>query len=299
MTTLTKRLNSENETLTSGSPKSKGNFNENKSKNDVNFKSIEKNNSKNKNMNVNDILSKEKYYSNLVIYDDESIDKKELNDIPFTKALRIDKRSILQTFLYVIANKIEIVNIFYYKSQYVHLSMSLSLYILEFLLDVSLNCFLYTDDVVSEKYHNEGSLETFTSLSLSFASNIISSIIVYFLEKLGEYTDLFEMVIKDIAIKKYYYINVLKFKKYLKIRLSFYYIIQFIMCIMMTYYITIFCIIYSKSQVSIMINYIYGVLESLAISFGITILITILRYISIKYRYVQIYRTSQYLYNKF
>ena len=107
------------------------------------------------------------------------------------------------------------------------------------------------------------------------------------------------MVIKDIAIKKYYYINVLKFKKYLKIRLSFYYIIQFIMCIMMTYYITIFCIIYSKSQVSIMINYIYGVLESLVISFGITILITILRYISIKKKYVQIYRTSQYLYNKF
>ena len=247
MTTLTKRLNSEKESLTSLSPKSKGNFNENKSKNDVNFKSIEKNNSKNKNMNVNDILRKEKYYSNLVIYDDKSIDKKELNDIPFTKALRIDKRSILQTFLYIIANKIEIVNIFFYKSEYVHLSMSLSLYIFEFLLDVSLNCFLYTDDVVSEKYHNEGSLETFTSLSLSFASNIISSIIVYFLEKLGEYTDIFEMVIKDITKKKYYYINVLKFKKYLKIRLSFYYIIQFIMCIMMTYYITIFCIIYSKS----------------------------------------------------
>ena len=177
--------------------------------------------------------------------------------------------------------------------------MSISLYFFSFFLDVAFNCFLYTDDAVSEKYHNEGSLETITSLSLSFASNIISSIITYFLGKLGEYSDILEIMISDITIKRYYYINMIKFRKFLKIRLSFFYIFQFIMCILMTYYITIFCIIYSQSQVSIMINYIYGVLESLAISFGITIIITIMRYLSIKNKWINIYRSSQYLYNKF
>ena len=63
---------------------------------------------------------------------------------------------------------------------------------------------------------------------------------------------------------------------------------------LMTYNMTIFCIIYNQSQISIMINYIYGVLESLAISFGLASIITILRYISIKNKWINIYRASQF-----
>ena len=239
------------------------------------------------------------FYLNPIINEDEPIDKKELNDVPYTKALRLDTRSFFEIFLFTIANKIEIINMFYYKNIYVHLSMTISLYLFAFLLDVALNCFLYTDDVVSEKYHNEGSLEMITSLSLSFVSNIISSIITYFLGRLGAYSDILDIMVNDIYLKKYYYINMIKFRKYLKIRLSFFYFFQFFGCIIMTYYITIFCVIYNNSQISIMINYIYGVLESLAISFGISLLITILRYLSIKNKWINIYRTSQYIYNKF
>ena len=136
-------------------------------------------------------------------------------------------------------------------------------------------------------------------MSLSFASNIISSIITYFLGKLVEYSDILEIMTSDITIKRYYYINIIKFRKYLRIRLTIYYIFKFIICILITYYITIFCIVYSQSQVSIMINYIYGVLESLAISFCISLVITLMRYLSLKNKWINIYRTSQYLYNKF
>ena len=83
-------------------------------------------------------------------HDDELIEEKDLNVTPYTKALRVDKRSLCKKFLYTIANKIEIINIFYYKNTYVHLSMSISLYLFSFLLDVTLNCFLYTDDVVQK-----------------------------------------------------------------------------------------------------------------------------------------------------
>ena len=237
-------------------------------------------------------------YLNIPLNDDSQIDKKELNEVPFTQALRIDKRSICEIFFYIILNKIEIINIFYYRDEYVHLSLSISMYIFSFLLDVAMNCFLYTDDVVSEKYHNDGSLEMFTSLTLSLAANIISSIITYFIEKLYEYSELLDIMVRDITTKKYYYINIIKFRKYLKLKLTGFYIIEFLMCILMTYYITIFCIIYNKTQISIMINYIIGVLESLAISFAETIVITVMRYISLKYKMIKIYRASQYLYSK-
>ena len=231
--------------------------------------------------------------------DDNSIDIKELNEIPFTQALRIDKRSFCKIFLYILFGKIEIINIFFYKSMYVHLSMSISIYLFSFLLEIAINCLLYTDDVVSEKYHNEGSLEMFTSLSLSFFANIISSIITYILKQLGEYTDLLEIMTKDITQKKYYYMNVIKFRKYMKLRFILFYLLQFSLLFLMTYYITIFCIVFNKSQVSIMINFIYGILESLGISFGISLVIAFLRYLSLKNKFIQLYRTSQYLNDKF
>ena len=262
---------------------------------------IKKRNSKRKQTNKIKFRNKKENEANIynIIYaDDESIDKKDLNDVPYSQALRIDKRNIWEIF-YSFANKIEIINIFFYRNKYVHLSMTLSIYLFSLFLDIAMNCFLYSDDVVSEKYHNDGRLKTLTSLSLSIASNIISSIITFYMKKLGEYSNYFEILIRDIAYVKYYYINIIRFRKYFKIKLSIFYLIQFMMYILMTYYITIFCIIYSKSKSSFMINYSLTVTESFAISLELSIIISIMRFIGLKYKRIKIYRTSQYLNNNF
>ena len=65
----------------------------------------------------------------------------------------------------------------------------------------------------------------------------------------------------------------------------------------MVYYLSIFCIVYSKSQISILINYIYGVVESIAIALGKAVGISIIRALSIKYKWRDIYNTSRYLYD--
>jgi hypothetical protein len=67
----------------------------------------------------------------------------------------------------------------------------------------------------------------------------------------------------------------------------------------MMIYILIFCQIYKKSQNNLLINYALGLVESLAYSIGITIIISILRFISLKYKLIYIYRTSVYLDGKF
>ena len=111
---------------------------------------------------------------------DDEVDKKDYNTIPYSQALRIDKRNYFDIFISFLANEIEIIKIFYYKEQYIHISMSLSLYIFESSLDFTLNCFLCNDDIVSQKYHNNGSIKIITSLALSLISNMISSTIVFF-----------------------------------------------------------------------------------------------------------------------
>ena len=234
-----------------------------------------------------------------MINDNKYIYKKNINIIPCTKSLRLDDHNFIQIFISVLFNKIEIINIFYYKNEYVHLSLSISRYISSLLLDLTLNCLLYTDNEISEKYHNDGKLTLFTSICLSFFSNIISAIIMFIVMKLTEYARILEIIIKDISNQNNYYTNIIRFKKYVKLKLSIFFIIQFLLNFFMLYYLSIFCAIYNKTQTSIIINYLYGILESVLFSLGITIIISVIRFLSIKNKWKSIYKASKYFYENF
>ena len=202
-------------------------------------------------------------------------------------------------FLSVLAHEIQIVDIFYYRNPFSHLSIILSIYIFELCLDLTLNCLLYTDDVVSEKYNNNGSIKFFTSLSLSFMSNIFAGIIAYIIGLLANYSEFLELIIKDVVFSQDFFLNIIKFKKYLMIKLIFFYVIQTIINFGMCYYLMIFCTIYHKTQGSIMINYIIGIAESMAISFGLAFITSFIRYLSLKYRWKSMFNTSKYMFQKF
>ena len=208
---------------------------------------------------------------------DEQVDKKELNGVPYTQALRIDKRNYIEMFFSVLFHEISIIDIFYYKNPYNHLSLTLSIYIFELCLDLTLNCLLYTDDVVSVKYNNNGSIGFFTSLSLSFMSNIFASIIAFIVGKLADYGDILEMILKNSIKQKQYFLNIIKFKKYLALKLTGFFILQAIKNLCMCYYLMIFCTIYHQTQGSIMVNYIVGIAESMLISLGLSIFTSIIR----------------------
>ena len=238
-------------------------------------------------------------YSLINFINDEEVDNKELNTIPYTKALRIDNRNWFRMFLSVIAHEIEIINIFYYRNPYNHMTIIFSTYTFELCLDLTLNTLLYTDDVVSEKYNNNGSLEFFTSLSLSFMSNVFASIIAFIVCKLADYADVMELIISSVAKERQYIANIIRFKKYLAIKLTGFYIIQMIINLAMCYYLMIFCTVYHKTQGSIMLNYLLGIAQSIGISIGLALITSLIRYLSIKYRWRNIYYTSKYFFDKF
>ena len=229
----------------------------------------------------------------------EEIDPKEINIIPYFEAIRFDERNYAQMLLSVIFSEIKIIRIFYYKNTFEHLSIILSEYTLELCLDLTLNCLLYTEDVISEKYNNNGSIKFFTTLSLSFMSNIISSIISFFISKLADYVEFFELIIHDVTDKSSYFLNMLKFKKLLCIKLTAFFIIQSILNLIMCYYLMIFCALYHKTQGSIMINYLTGIAESMAISIGLSLITSLLRYLSLRCRWKSIYYTSKFFFEKF
>ena len=229
---------------------------------------------------------------------DKEIEEEDYNSLPFTQALRLDKRNIFSIFMSILKMKINIISILVYPEEFTHKSLTLSMYFLEFLFNYFMNALLYTDDIVSQKYHNNGKLDMFTSLLLSLTSNIITSIIFYNLKTLASYNEYFNLMIKDIKNETLFLLVFKKLYKLLKIKICIYYIINLIISIGITYYLSVFCEIYKKIQISLLINYILGLLQSLIISLFNCLLISILRFVGLKYQVVNLYRTSVFLNDK-
>ena len=223
----------------------------------------------------------------------------EFNSLPYTKALKLDERNIFSIYISLIKMKIDIIPILFYPEEFTHKSLTLSLYIIDFLYSFFMNAFLYTDDVVSEKYHNNGQLNLLTTLFLTITSNIVSSIIIFLIKKLVSYGEYLTELVKEINDKYSYILTFKKLYKILKIKVFFFFAVSLISSSLMMIYIIIFCQIYKKSQNSLLINYFLGLIESLAYTLGISLIISILRYIGLKCKIIYIYRTSVYLNEKF
>ena len=86
--------------------------------------------------------------------------------------------------------------------------------------------------------------------------------------------------------------------KVLLIKLWTYCIVSIVLIISMSIYIIIFFLIYKKSQNSILLNYLTGLIESLTYSVGVSLIISTLRLMGLKLQLKQLYRTSVFLENK-
>ena len=114
-----------------------------------------------------------------------------------------------------------------------------------------MNALLYSDDVVSQKYHNNGKLDFITSLTLSLMSNIISSITIWIIKKITNYYEYIQNIVKDIQKERDFLYLFHKIYKFMKIKILIFFIISNIICLGITYYLFIFCFIYKKSQISL------------------------------------------------
>ena len=220
----------------------------------------------------------------------------DYNEFPFAKALRLDKRNIFIIFKSVLFDKLELIHLFISSGR--TRIICLCEYILSLLFDCFFNALLYSDDVVSQKYHNNGELDFIVSLMITLISNIITSIVCLFIN----YSDGIEERLDQILEirREYKYLFALKkYLRFLKIKMVFFIITIFILVSGCFYYIVIFCIIYSNSQVSLLTNYLLSLLEGLITSLIITILIVLTRKIGISCSNSYIYNTSKFINKKF
>ena len=87
--------------------------------------------------------------------------------------------------------------------------------------------------------------------------------------------------------------------KFLKLKMFLFILIEIILVGACFYYIVIFCIVYSKSQMSLLINYLYSLLEGLIKSLIVTATIVICRQLGLIFKSSYIYNTSKYINENF
>ena len=145
-------------------------------------------------------------------------------------------------------------------------------YILSLLINFFFNTLLYSDEVVSKKYHNNGKLDFIVTLTLSLLSNIITSIICYYMKYSKDVEERFDRIM-EIKNEIHFVRNINQYFRFLKIKFICFLISEIIIISACDYYIVIFCIVYRFSRVSLLINYIMSWVEGLIISFAITSII--------------------------
>ena len=216
--------------------------------------------------------------------------------MPFTLALKKDKRNIYEIFGSVIIKKLTLINLFFGDEKIKILLFNEN--ILSLLVDFFFNALLYSDEVVSHKYHNNGKLDFVVSLVLSLLSNIISSMVCYFLN----YSEIIEERLDQILQMKKAYnypIALTKFLKSLKLKVLLYIFKEIFVIFFCFYYLIIFTIVYSRSRISLLFNYLFCLIEKVIESLIISIIIAMTRKISLTFSNRYIYNTSKYINDKF
>jgi len=221
--------------------------------------------------------------------------KDSYNNLPFTKAIIMDKRNIFQLLKEKIMDKLEIIDILISKEiKELHLSK----YFLFLLIDVTMTALLFSDSVISHKFHNNGKLDDIVNFTLSIASNLLSLLIEHYISLLIRYEEIIEDI-KEIK-KEYEFIKVSNcYYKIILFQTIFFSFLSLDFIIFCIYYLVIFCAIYSKSQISLLKAYFTSLIEGIITNIIIAVVISGSRIYGIRFKNKYIFNTSNYIDQKF
>ena len=160
--------------------------------------------------------------------------------------------------------------------------IKLSFFIFTLQITFFLNAFFYTDDYISDAYHNDGILDFFSGLPKSIYSFVATLVTTNLLRMLSNSKgELIEVIKKRRIYKDYLHLIKIKLDK-LRRKLIIYFILVYILELFFLYFVTAFCAVYRNSQKF----WFFGCLESFGmdslVALIICIFLALFRFISIK-----------------
>ena len=220
-----------------------------------------------------------------------------MNKFSFSVALQNDKRPFTITFLDILTDKMLFLKGIIKKSPFNLRSLNISLFILYLSIIFILNPLFYTDEIISEKYHNNG-LSLVTNLFRSVLSSLINMIIFSLLNQLSNYIGQLYTLLNEYTDYDIYTIITYKFFKKLRKKFIIYFVTVISLTILFLYYSSLFCIIYKGSQKSWIEGALTSILISNIVEINLCLIAAILRKYSLIKKDINLYNIYLFLHNK-
>ena len=228
--------------------------------------------------------------NNDLIYLSKSDDN--LQELGYEESLIYDKRSFMKMYFSFLKESQIILNTFFSKNYLDLFIIKLSFLIFTFQISFFLNALFYTEDYISEAYHNDGVLNFVSSLPKSIYSFMVTMIITNLLRMLSNSkNELMRIIITQRKAQNYTELINIKLLK-LRKKLIVYFILIVLLGLFFLYYVTSFCAVYYNSQKYWLVGCVESfILDSFEALF-ICVFITLFRYLSIKKRIRYLYSLS-------
>ena len=206
----------------------------------------------------------------------------ELQDLDYEEAIIYDKRSFLRMCWGFLVDSQIILGTFCTDNHLDLFVIKLSFLVFTFQISFFLNALFYTDEYISDAYHNDGVLDFFSGLPKCIYSFIATLITTNLLRMLSSSkNELIKVIRSNTKFSNFKSLINIKLKK-LRIKLIIYFILLFALESLFLYYVTVFCAVYRNSQK----YWFLGCLQSFGIdfltAFAGCIFLSLFRYISIK-----------------
>ena len=226
----------------------------------------------------NNIKSKIKMVNKFKLLKNDS----DIQDLDYEDAIIYDKRSYLRMCFGFLVDSQIILNTFCTDNNLDLFVIKLSFLVFTFQISFFLNAFFYTDEYISDAYHNNGILDFISGLPKSIYSFVATLIITNLLKMLSSSKyELIRVIRRNVKFQNYTNIINIKLAK-LRKKLIIYYILLFLLGAFFLYYVTVFCGVYRYSQK----YWFIGCLESFGMDFSVALIICmflgLFRYISVK-----------------
>ena len=221
----------------------------------------------------------------------------DIQDLDYEEAIFIDKRGYLKMYWGFLVDTQIILGTFCTDNHLDLFVIKLSFFIFTFQISFFLNALFYTDEYISNAYHNDGVLDIISGLPKSIYSYIATLITTNLLRILSSSKSELIRLIKEKQIYKIYLNLIHKKLEKLRKKLIVYFILLFLLSLFFLYHVAAFCAVYKNSQK----YWFLGCLESFGmdslVSIIICIFLSLLRFISIKKKIKYMYTISNFISN--
>ena len=237
-----------------------------------------------------------------------------LNNTEFEEAINYEKRKFCRIFFIYLISKENVLNIIFFNPPLELTAIRICVFIFSFACDFALNALFYLSEKISDKYHYTGPFKELYTLAnnliISITSVIVSVALLFFFQSLTQSNSKIEKLFRKqeelLKADKSYTVteeskneirsNIEKIVKCLKIKIIIFMILELIFMLFFFYYVTAFCQVYRKTQISWLLD----CLSSYVISFIFTVVLSLvfaaLYKLAIKYKLKLLYKISTFIY---